>query len=56
MGSSHFDEESIPRTKETAHASGVASSGAVLGDISEYGASDVAWIVDHGDEDALLFT
>ena len=33
LGSSRFDEESIPTTEGTAYASGVASSGAILIDL-----------------------
>ena len=33
LNSSHLNKESIPRTKGTTHASGVASSGAILGDL-----------------------
>ena len=32
-GSSRFDTKSIPRTEEMAHASGVASSSTILGDL-----------------------
>ena len=55
-GSSHFDEESGPRTERTIYASGVGFGGAILSDFVNTMPPNVIWVIDYRSRDTLPFT